>query len=186
MSVFLINSKTSNQPPMTQILNFTKFAASVFMMAVCIVSMKKGWRSLCHVRTGGFQRTIVLFVPPLLTTVTCNEKWTVIIALHRKGFKDEDFGASEIAPQSTNHQIIKNFKAGGSVVVKKASGNPGRSSTSRTSPKGDSAAGSGDHQCRAHSGEYLIVVRRTVWGQQGQQRATPLKEKHQGHANILG
>ena len=43
---------------------------------------------------------------------TCKETRAVIIALHKKGFTGKDISASKIAH-------IKNFKEGGSTVVKK-------------------------------------------------------------------
>src|SRR4029434_10958359 len=70
-------------------------------------------------------RPIVLF---LSTMVTCKEKRAVIIALHKKGFTGKDIAASKIAPKSTIYRIIKNFKESGSIVVKKASGRPRKSS----------------------------------------------------------
>ncbi|GAA6225103.1 transposase-like [Lates japonicus] len=60
--------------------------------------------------------------------VTCKETCAVIIALHKKGFTCKDIAASKIAPKSTIYRIIKNFKERGSVVVKKASGRPRKSS----------------------------------------------------------
>uniref|UniRef100_A0A8K9UEY6 Transposase Tc1-like domain-containing protein n=1 Tax=Oncorhynchus mykiss TaxID=8022 RepID=A0A8K9UEY6_ONCMY len=60
--------------------------------------------------------------------VTCKETRAVIIALHKKGFTGKDIAASKIAPKSTIYQIIKNFKESGSIVVKKASGRPRKSS----------------------------------------------------------
>ena len=64
----------------------------------------------------------------LLTMVTCKETHAVIIALHNKGFTGKDIAASKIAPKSTIYQIIKNFKERGSLVVKKASRRPRKSS----------------------------------------------------------
>ena len=64
----------------------------------------------------------------LSTMVTCEETRAVIIALHKKGFTDKDIAASKIAPKSTIYRNIKNFKERGSIVVKKASGRPRRSS----------------------------------------------------------
>ncbi|KAJ8351374.1 hypothetical protein SKAU_G00228500 [Synaphobranchus kaupii] len=60
--------------------------------------------------------------------VTCKETRAVIIALHKKGFTGKDIAASKIAPKSTIYRIIKNFKERGSIVVKKASGRPRKSS----------------------------------------------------------
>ena len=51
-----------------------------------------------------------------------------IIALHKKGFTGKDIAASKIAPKSTIYRLIKNFKERGSIVVKKASGRPRKSS----------------------------------------------------------
>ena len=65
-----------------------------------------------------------IIVLPLSTMVTCKETRAVIIALHKKGFTGKDIAASKIAPKSTIYRIIKNFKESGSIVVKKASGNP--------------------------------------------------------------
>uniref|UniRef100_A0A8C8GD47 Transposase Tc1-like domain-containing protein n=1 Tax=Oncorhynchus tshawytscha TaxID=74940 RepID=A0A8C8GD47_ONCTS len=60
--------------------------------------------------------------------VTCKETRAVIIALRKKGFTGKDIAASQIAPKSTIYWIIKNFKESGSIVVKKASGRPRKSS----------------------------------------------------------
>jgi transposase len=60
--------------------------------------------------------------------VTCKETRAVIIGLHKKGFTGKDIAASKMAPKSTIYQIIKNFKESGSIVVKKASGCPRKSS----------------------------------------------------------
>ena len=49
-------------------------------------------------------------------------------SLHRKGFTGKDIAASKISPKSTIYQIIKNFKESGSIVVKKDSGRPRKSS----------------------------------------------------------
>uniref|UniRef100_A0AAZ3SMF3 Transposase n=1 Tax=Oncorhynchus tshawytscha TaxID=74940 RepID=A0AAZ3SMF3_ONCTS len=56
------------------------------------------------------------------------ETRAVIIALHKKVFTGKDIAASKIAPKSTIYRIIKNFKESGSVVVKKTSGCPRKSS----------------------------------------------------------
>ena len=69
-----------------------------------------------------------IIVLPLSTMVTCKETRAVIIALHKKGFTGKDIAASKIAPKSTIYRIIKNFKESGSIVVKKASGCPRKSS----------------------------------------------------------
>ena len=69
-----------------------------------------------------------IIVLPLSTMVTCKETRAVIIALHKKGFTGKDIAASKIAPKSTIYRIIKNFKERGSIVVKKASGRPRKSS----------------------------------------------------------
>uniref|UniRef100_A0AAZ3QKP8 Transposase Tc1-like domain-containing protein n=1 Tax=Oncorhynchus tshawytscha TaxID=74940 RepID=A0AAZ3QKP8_ONCTS len=60
--------------------------------------------------------------------VTCKETSAIIIALHKKGFTGKDIAASKIAPKSTIYLIMKNFKESGSIVVKKASGRPRKSS----------------------------------------------------------
>uniref|UniRef100_A0AAZ3RRK4 Transposase Tc1-like domain-containing protein n=1 Tax=Oncorhynchus tshawytscha TaxID=74940 RepID=A0AAZ3RRK4_ONCTS len=60
--------------------------------------------------------------------VTFKETRAVIIALHKKGFTGKDIAASKIAPKSIIYRIIKNFKESGSIVVKKASGHPRKSS----------------------------------------------------------
>ena len=52
----------------------------------------------------------------------------VIIALHKKGFTGKNIAASKIAPKTTIYRIIKNFKESGSIVVKKASWRPRKSS----------------------------------------------------------
>ena len=69
-----------------------------------------------------------IIVLPLSIMVTCKETRAVIIALHKKGFTGKDIAASKIAPKSTIYRIIKNFKESGSIVVKKASGCPRKSS----------------------------------------------------------
>ena len=61
-------------------------------------------------------------------------KRAVIIALHKKGFTGKDIVASKIAPKSTIYQIIRNFKEGGSIVLKKASGRPRKPAGARTVP----------------------------------------------------
>ena len=69
-----------------------------------------------------------IIVLPLSSMVACKETRTVIIALHKKGFTGKDIAASKIAPKSTIYRIIKNFKECGSIVVKKVSGHPRKSS----------------------------------------------------------
>ena len=69
-----------------------------------------------------------IIVLPLTTMVTCKDTHAVIIALHKKGFTGKDIAASKIAPKSTHYRIIKNLKESGSIVVKKASGRPRKSS----------------------------------------------------------
>ena len=69
-----------------------------------------------------------IIVLPLSTMVTCKETRASIIALHKKGFTGKDIAASKIAPTSTIYQTIKNFKESGSIVVKKASWCPRKSS----------------------------------------------------------
>ena len=59
---------------------------------------------------------------------TCKGTRAVIIALHKKGFTGKDIAASKISPKSTICRIIKNFKESCSIVVKKASGHPRKSS----------------------------------------------------------
>jgi transposase len=46
----------------------------------------------------------------------------------KKGFTGKDIAASKIAPKSTIYRLIKNFKESASIVVKKASGHPRKSS----------------------------------------------------------
>ncbi|KAF1373463.1 hypothetical protein PFLUV_G00239110 [Perca fluviatilis] len=60
--------------------------------------------------------------------VTCKETRAAIIALHKNGFTGKDIVATKIAPKSTIYRIIKNFKKRGSILVKKASGRPRKSS----------------------------------------------------------
>ena len=81
-------------------------------------------------QTGSFKRRVVLgiIVLPLSTIVTCKETSSVIIALHKKCFTGKDIADSKIAPKSTIYRIIKNFKESGSIVVKKTSGRPRKSS----------------------------------------------------------
>ena len=69
-----------------------------------------------------------IIVLPLSIMVNCKETRAVIIVLHKKGFTGKDIAASEVVPKSTIYRIIKNFKESGSVVVKKASGRPRKSS----------------------------------------------------------
>ena len=69
-----------------------------------------------------------IIVLPLSTMVTCKETRAIIIALHKKGFTGKDIAASKIAPKSTIYQTFKNFKERGSIVVKKASERPRKSS----------------------------------------------------------
>lgn len=69
-----------------------------------------------------------IIVLPLLTMVTCKETCAAIIVLHKNGFTGKDIVATKIAPQSTIYRIIKNFKERGSILVKKASGHPRKSS----------------------------------------------------------
>ncbi|ROL53202.1 Transposable element Tcb2 transposase [Anabarilius grahami] len=61
--------------------------------------------------------------------VTCKETCAAIIGLHKNGFTDKDIVATKIAPKSTMYRFIKNFKERGSILVKKASGRPRKSST---------------------------------------------------------
>ncbi|CDQ76016.1 unnamed protein product [Oncorhynchus mykiss] len=66
---------------------------------------------------------------PILLTASCLcETGAVINALHKKGFTGKDIAASKIAPKSSINLIIKSFKESGSIVVKKASGHPRKSS----------------------------------------------------------
>ena len=65
---------------------------------------------------------------PLSNMGTCKETRAVIIALHKTGFTGKDIAASKIAPKSTIYRIIKNCKESSSIVVKKASGCPSKSS----------------------------------------------------------
>ena len=69
-----------------------------------------------------------IIVLPLLTMVTCKETRAAIIALHKNGFTGKAIVATKIAPQSIIYRIIKNFKERGSILVKKASGRPRKSS----------------------------------------------------------
>ena len=72
-----------------------------------------------------------IIVLPLSIMVTCKETRAVIIALHKKCFTGKDIAASKIATKSTIYRIIKNFKESGSIVVKKASRHPRKSSKSQ-------------------------------------------------------
>ena len=69
-----------------------------------------------------------IIVLPLSTMVTCKGTRADIIALHKKGFTGKDIAANKIVPKSNLYRIIKNFKENGSIVVKKASGCPRKSS----------------------------------------------------------
>ena len=64
----------------------------------------------------------------LSTMVTCKETRAVIIGLHKRCFTGKVIAASKIAPKSTIYWIIKIFKESGSIVLKKASGRPRKSS----------------------------------------------------------
>lgn len=66
-----------------------------------------------------------IIVLPLLT---CKETRAAIIALHKNGFTGKNIVATKIASKSTIYRIIKNFKERGSILVKKASGRPRKSS----------------------------------------------------------
>ena len=68
-----------------------------------------------------------IIVLSLSIMVTCKETCVIIIALHKKGFTGKNIADCKIAPKSTIYWIIKNFKESGSIVVKKASGHPGKS-----------------------------------------------------------
>ncbi|ROL52870.1 DEP domain-containing protein 7 [Anabarilius grahami] len=60
--------------------------------------------------------------------VTCKETRAAIVALHKNGFTGKDIVATKIAPKSTIYRFIENFKERGSILVKKASGRPRKSS----------------------------------------------------------
>lgn len=64
----------------------------------------------------------------LLNMITYKETHVAIIVLHKEGFTGKDAIATKTAPKSTIYQIIKNFKERGSIIVKKASGRPRKSS----------------------------------------------------------
>ena len=69
-----------------------------------------------------------IIVLPLSAMVTCKETRAVIITLHKKGFTGKDISASKIAHKSTIYRIIKNFQESRSIIVKKASERPRKSS----------------------------------------------------------
>ncbi|KAL0146617.1 hypothetical protein M9458_057957 [Cirrhinus mrigala] len=69
-----------------------------------------------------------IIVLRLLTMVTCKETRAAIIALHKNGFTGKDIVATKIVPKSTIYRIIKNLKERGSILVKKASERPRKSS----------------------------------------------------------
>ena len=69
-----------------------------------------------------------IIVLPLSNMVTCKVTRAVIIALRKKGFTGKDIAGSKIASKSTIHRITKNLKESDSIVVKKASGHPRKSS----------------------------------------------------------
>uniref|UniRef100_A0A087XEY1 Transposase Tc1-like domain-containing protein n=1 Tax=Poecilia formosa TaxID=48698 RepID=A0A087XEY1_POEFO len=60
--------------------------------------------------------------------VISKETRAVIIALHKNGLTGKSIAARKIAPQSTIYRIIKNFKERGSIVAKKATGRPRKTS----------------------------------------------------------
>ena len=113
-----------------------------------------------------------LFVLPLSIMVTCKETCAVIIALHK----------TWLHRQSTIYRIIKNFKESGSIVVKKASGHPRKSSKRQDRLLKLMAAGRCECVC-THS------EAKTFGGwpgvKKGSKEPTSLQEKHQGQTDIL-
>ena len=201
---------------MTQILIFTKSAATVCMMAICIY-FRMLWRvirwiannckvPLCHANELNPPKTFPLHFSPatkgsgsviisltqvwvltrtrLEITLSCwlssnnrleelqkeggawnhcsssiNHGYLQGNTCHhhcfaRKGLHSKDIAASKISPKSTIYRIIKNFKESGSIVVKKASGRPRKSS-------------------------------KCLGVKNGSKEATSLQEKHQGQIDIL-
>ena len=126
--------------------------------------------------------------------VTCKETRAVIIALHKKGFTGKDIAASKIAPKSTIHPIIKNFKESGSIVVKKASGRPRKSSKPqdrllkliRLRDRGTTSTDlAQEWQQAGVSASARTVRRRLLEDGLVSRRATSLQENHQGQTDIL-
>ena len=73
-----------------------------------------------------------IIILPLSTMVTCKETCRTHVPSSllctKRASQGKDIAASKIAPKSTICRIIKNFKESGSIVVKKASGHPRKSS----------------------------------------------------------
>ena len=134
-----------------------------------------------------------IIVLALSAMVTCKETRAVIIALHKKGFTGKDIAASKIAPKSTIYRIVKNFKESGSIVVKKTSGHPRKSSKSqdrllKLSPLRDRGTTStelaqewpGRCECICTHSEA-----KTFGVKKDSKDTTSLQEKHQGQTDIL-
>ncbi|RXN12009.1 testis-expressed sequence 2 -like protein [Labeo rohita] len=133
--------------------------------------------------------------------VTCKETRAAIIALHKNGFTGKDIVATKIAPKSTIYRIIKNFKERGSVLVKKASGRPRKSSKrqdrllkriqlrdrSATSAELAQEWQQAGVSASARTGEKGEDFWKMAWCQEGQQRShfSPKKKKHQGQIDLL-
>ena len=139
-----------------------------------------------------------IIVLPLSTMVTCKETRAVIIALHKKGFTGKDIAASKIAPKSPIYRIIKNFKESGSIVVKKDSGRPRKSSKRqdrllkliRLRDRGTTSTELAQEWQQAGVSASARTVRRRLLGDGlGSRRAAmkPLlsRKKHQGQTDIL-
>ena len=118
--------------------------------------------------------------------VTCEETRAAIIALHKKGFTGKDIVASKIAPKSTIYRIIKNFKESCSIVVKKASGCPRKSSKRQghllklihLGNRGTTSTEPAQEWQQAGVSASACTVK-------GSKEATSLQEKHQGETDIL-
>ena len=128
---------------------------------------------------------------------TWKETRAIIIALHRKGFTGKDIAASKNAPKLTIYRIIKNFKERGSIVVKKASVRPRKSSKSQDRvlkliQLRDLGTTSTElAQEWQQAGECICShsEAKTFGGwpgvKKGSKEATSLQEKHQGQTDTL-
>ena len=123
-----------------------------------------------------------IIVLPLSTMVTCRETRAVIIALHKNSFTGKDIAASKFVPKSTIYRIIKNFKESCSIVVKKASGRPRKSSKCQ-----DRLLKLIQLQDRGTTSTELETKTFGGWPgvKKGSKETTFLQEQHQGQTEIL-
>ena len=116
----------------------------------------------------------------------------------KKGFTGKDIAASKTTPKSTIYRIIKNFKESGSIVVKKASGHPRKSSKRQDRllkliqlrDRGITSTELAQEWQQAGVSTSACTVRQRLSGdglvsKKGSKKATSLQEKHQGQTDIL-